>query len=103
MYQLRGVDETTLSIKKSKNAYGSKSARRASTAHTTSTEGDAAKVVAPLGLRYAGCYRLEAAFAGDRVYNRGVLGTRLSEARAHAGWRLFGLDLIPTLCSTLMP
>ena len=37
------------------------------------------------GLRLVGCYRTEAAFSGDRVYNRGALGTRLADARAHAG------------------
>lgn len=44
-----------------------------------------AALLARLGLRYSGCYRLEAAFAGDRVYTRGTVGTSLVEARAHAG------------------
>jgi hypothetical protein len=38
-----------------------------------------------LGLRFLGCYKTEAAFAGDRIYNRGAVGAHLPIARSHAG------------------
>ena len=54
--------------------------------------------LATLGLRYAGCYRLEAAFAGDRIYSRGLAGTNLAEARAHAGMHILS-HLLRTTCT----
>jgi hypothetical protein len=52
---------------------------------------ESAALLRRLGVRFVGCYKTEAAFAGDRVYSRGLAGAQIVAARAHASkWRTRG-------------